>query len=314
MITTPQPARIRTAGAHCDGYTPAPPTLTHRTREQDTFATAWTAIGERHFRVKVRLPHDHPFFAPVPGGIYDPLLIVETMRQSSIMVSHAALRVPLEHHFMLLELEFACRPEYLRVGPGPAEMELDVLIPKIQYSAGLPSQFQCDWILRRDAAVAATGTGRTRLATPHMYRRLREGRTLPPTRILPGPVLAPRTVGRQRAQDVLLAPGDQPQQWPLALDTCHPTLFQRPNDHIPGMLLLEAARQAAGALHSPRPFVPSAGRITFRQYAEFGSPCLIKAGTLPGAKERRTTRVQVGGVQDERAVFSCVLEAPAVMH
>ncbi|MFI6341435.1 ScbA/BarX family gamma-butyrolactone biosynthesis protein [Streptomyces sp. NPDC050535] len=37
--------------------------------------------------------------------------------------------------------------------------------------------------------------------------------------------------------------------WLLRLNTSHPTLFDHPQDHVPGMLLLEAARQATHATH-----------------------------------------------------------------
>src|SRR5262249_21270608 len=158
---------------------------------------------------------------------------------------------------------------------SPVEMELDVLMSKIEYNAGQPCSIQFNWTLWRCTSAVTTGSCRTRFISPRVYRRLRTGRTTPTTRILPGPLLAPRAVGRKHARDVLLAPGDQPQQWRLAVDTCHPTLFQRPNDHIPGMALLEAARQAASALLSPVQFAVPAGRMTFHRYAEFDSPCSI---------------------------------------
>jgi 2-oxo-3-(phosphooxy)propyl 3-oxoalkanoate synthase len=289
-----------------------PMVLTHRTSTQDTFATTWTSVGEHHFRVRILLPNDHPFFTPSPGGYHDPLLIVEAMRQASIMVGHAGHGIPMDNHFILSGIEFACRPEYLGVGSGPTELELDVVLSHLEYSAGRPSFLHYNWVLWRCSDIVATGVAPTHFISPRAYHRLRNGQTTPGKDISPGPVLAPRAVGREHAQDVLLAPGDQPHQWRLAVDTCHPTLFQRPNDHIPGMVLLEAARQAAYTLLSPAPFVPSAGRITFQRYVEFDSPCLITARTIQKTADRQSTQVSINGVQENQSVFNCMLEAPAV--
>ncbi|WP_260845011.1 AfsA-related hotdog domain-containing protein [Streptomyces sp. SLBN-31] len=59
--------------------------------------------------------------------------------------------------------------------------------------------------------------------------------------------------------DVVLSPLGQPHRWQLRVDTRHPVLFDHIVDHVPGMLLIEAARQAATAtlghttLPSPSP-------------------------------------------------------------
>ena len=308
MTTAVRPAHKRVTDAGPSSrYVPAPMALTHRTRPADTFVHAWTQLGAQHFRLQVRLPHDHPFYPPTPDGTYDPLLLVETMRQSSNVVSHAGVGVPLGHHFMLSDLEFSCRPELLRVAAGMATMELDVFVPEIQYSAGRPSRLRCEWALRRAGAVVATGGARARFTDPRVYRRLRNGAQPPLAPVRPGPALSPTLVGRDSPGDVMLSPGEGPQEWLLRADTSHPTLFQRPNDHIPGMLLLEAARQAATVLTGPASFIPAAGLIGFQSYAELTSPCLIRAEVLPAPS---STRVKVTGVQDGKSVFTCLLEKP----
>ncbi|MCZ0978490.1 AfsA-related hotdog domain-containing protein [Streptomyces diastatochromogenes] len=96
--------------------------------------------------------------------------------------------------------------------------------------------------------------------------------------------------------------------WRLRVDTGHPVLFQGEKDHVPGMLLLEAARQAA-ALETPsRPFVPSSGRMAFQRYAEFGTPCWIRAHALP-APSAGTTGVTITGSQGDGTVFLAELSS-----
>ncbi|MFJ5293102.1 MULTISPECIES: ScbA/BarX family gamma-butyrolactone biosynthesis protein [unclassified Streptomyces] len=286
--------------------------LVHRTRAEDTFAIGWSQLGERHFSVQARLPSKHPFFSPADGDTYDPLLLVETMRQASIMVSHAGLAVPLGYHFMLSDLEFTCRPQYLGVDAEAADMDVEVFLPEIATNkSGQPSRLTCHWIMRRAGWVVATGVGQTRFTSPSVYRRLRAGREASGVSVPPVPRLAPYRVGRSRAQDVLLCEGGERNEWLLSVDTTLPTLFQHPNDHVPGMVLLEAARQAATATAGPGPYVPSSGSATFRQYAEFGAPFrlrteIVRKGVCAGDR----TGVRVVGHQSGEPVFDCVLAAP----
>ncbi|WP_306430798.1 AfsA-related hotdog domain-containing protein, partial [Streptomyces sp. 2R] len=115
--------------------------------------------------------------------------------------------------------------------------------------------------------------------------------------------------GRGRAEDVVLSESSREGVWELRVDTRHPTLFQRPNDHVPGMLLLEAARQAACLAAGDGGFVPAEGRTHFHRYAEFGSPCSIGAEVLPCAVPGEA-RVRVTGHQDGEPVFDTVLSGP----
>ncbi|NEC10620.1 AfsA-related hotdog domain-containing protein, partial [Streptomyces sp. SID7909] len=102
-------------------------------------------------------------------------------------------------------------------------------------------------------------------------------------------------------RDVVLAPPVAPGRWPLRLDTGHPTLFGRPNDHVPGILLLEAARQAANA--TVPGFLPVTLRSDFLRYVELDRPCWIEATTAPAG-------VRVRAVQDGEPVFTCTLGGP----
>ncbi|MEU6055349.1 ScbA/BarX family gamma-butyrolactone biosynthesis protein [Streptomyces xanthochromogenes] len=309
MVKTPAQHTISGGGRKSR---PATMALLHRSRTEDAFAVGWNQRGEGYFTVQARLPSDHPFFTPTPQGTYDPLLLVEVMRQSSILVSHAGLGVPLDYHFMLSDLEFACRPEYLAIHAGPDDVEIDVLLPEIsRYTSGKPSRLTCHWIMRRAGWTVATGVGRTRFTSPQVYQRLRMGRQ---TAVACAPSATPlpeHHVGRTRAEDVLLCPADEPNTWQLSVDTTHPTLFQRPNDHVPGMVLFEAARQAAAATLGPERCIPSSGAVSFRRYAEFGEPFQLRTAVRGSAQRGERTEVRVLGLQSGRQVFDCTFVIPA---
>ncbi|WEH36886.1 ScbA/BarX family gamma-butyrolactone biosynthesis protein [Streptomyces sp. AM 4-1-1] len=296
---------------HLDTGHPVPIELVHRVREEDAFPVRWAEAGEDRFLVHARWPHDHPFYAPL-RGLHDPLMLVETMRQSAVLVIHAGYGVPVGHHFLLAELEFTCRPEGLEVGDGPTDVEVEVRCEQLRRRGGHPSQIRSRWVIRAGGTVLATGEGLGRMTSPQAYRRLRGAGIVP---VVPGPAprpIDPARAGRGRAHDVVLSATSRPDTWRLRVDTGHATLFQRANDHIPGMLLLEAARQAAAALTAPAPFFPHGGSIVFDRYAEFADACWIEARTTPPPPDSPdAVAVRVTGSQDGHQVFGATLLASA---
>jgi hypothetical protein len=274
----------------------------HRTVGRDAFPWAWRRMGEHDFAVSAALPHAHPFFAPVGDGFHDPLLIVETMRQATMLVAHAGLGVPVDHHFLLTDLDFTCYPRHQGAGGAPMDVVVDVTCSEIVRRGGRVGGLRADIVVRRGGRLIANGGGRIVCTSPRVYRRLRGERACPAGVLSVPEAVAPQVVGRREVGDVLLSPTGQDLLWLLRVDTTHPTLFQRPNDHVPGMLLLEAARQAAGAVTFPAPFLACAGTIAFRRYAEFARPCWIRADVV-GPDPSEVTAVQVTGVQDDEVVF-----------
>ncbi|WP_214412385.1 AfsA-related hotdog domain-containing protein [Sphaerisporangium fuscum] len=97
----------------------------------------------------------------------------------------------------------------------------------------------------------------------------------------------PALVGRDRPEDVVLAQGSPDGGWPLRVDPAHPVLFDHEVDHVPGMALMEAMRQAALLVTHPVPVVPAKMYATFRRYVELTDPCQVHAhpeAPLPGGE------------------------------
>ncbi|MFF2961082.1 ScbA/BarX family gamma-butyrolactone biosynthesis protein [Streptomyces sp. NPDC057963] len=284
--------------------------LVHRPDAEDVFATGWTRQTETQFSVSARWPQTHRFFAPVSGRHQDPLLIAETMRQTTMLLGHAAFGMPFENQFVMWELAYVCEPGQLLLGEAPWDITVDVSCSRIRRGRRHIGSMHVELLLHRLGAVLASGGGRISCASAEAYQKLRNGRRYvigAPIPLLPA--VAPAEVGRADERDVVLAPGPRRGVWQLRIDTGHPTLFARPNDHVPGILLLEAARQAAVAVTPGHDFLPVSVRTDFLQYVELDRPCWIEARTVP-AGDPAASAVRVSATQDDRPVFACTLESP----
>lgn len=282
--------------------TTVPRQLVHRAALAEVFLTGMCRPAEDRFHVTAQLPRGHSFFAPIAGTHYDPMLICETIRQVGSYIAHQAFDVPLGHQFLLWGLDYTTIPENLVIGDTPANLDLDVTCTEIRRRGSQLQALRYRVTMRHGDLVVATGDAGYNVASPAVYRRLRaEQLTRTPTPSLPSAPLQPAQVGRFSPFDVVLAAAPQRAAaavtWQLRYDTRHPVLFDHLGDHLPGMVLLEAARQAAVALTAAPAVLPVSVSSTYQRYAEFGSPILIHAErTGPAA-------VKVTGVQNGEEVF-----------
>ncbi|MFF2437749.1 ScbA/BarX family gamma-butyrolactone biosynthesis protein [Streptomyces sp. NPDC058107] len=296
-----------------------PRQLVHRSDPEDVFPTGWTRQTDTQFSVSARWPRAHRFFAPVTGRYQDPLLIAETMRQTTMLLAHAEFDVPVGDQFVMWELGYLSSPERLALGARPEHLDhpdgswditVDVSCSRIKRRGRGLGSMSLELLLHRSGSRIATGGGRISCTSAKVYERLRGNRragTGVPVPLLPS--VAPREAGRASERDVVLAPTPRQSLWRLRLDTGHPTLFGRPNDHVPGVLLLEAARQAANAVRPGRDFLPVSLEAAFLRYVELDRPCWIEAWIVP-ADTRSTTRVHVRATQDGEPVFTSTLDSP----
>ncbi|MCF1599119.1 ScbA/BarX family gamma-butyrolactone biosynthesis protein [Streptomyces muensis] len=287
-----------------DGLTATVPRqLVHRASVAETFLTAATSTDTDRFTVFAEWPRAHQLHVSPDRSAYEPLLVAETVRQAGTLIAHTAYEVPLGHQFVLQELRVTTHPEHLVMGATPAEPVLHIAVRDVVRRGGRPAGFRYDVEIRLgeqrvgSAHVAATWTSAA------VYRRLRGGRTAATVSALPVPPgLPPAAVGRALPADVVLAPAGHSDGWQLRVDTGHAVFFDHPLDHVPGMLLLEAARQAVRAGTRDTHRTAASFHAVFHQYAELDLPLWIEAETRPGA---HGTDVQVVGRQGESTVFEC---------
>jgi hypothetical protein len=121
------------------------------------------------------------------------------------------------------------------------------------------------------------------------------------------PPLAPSLVARQRYHDVVLSATDSRTRHQLRVDLTHPGLFDHPVDHAPGMLLLEAVRQAAYTGLGTEEADLVRLKCSFNRYSELDSPCWLQSARLPDTADGHAC-FSISAVQEGRSVLSAVVE------
>ncbi|MER7850344.1 ScbA/BarX family gamma-butyrolactone biosynthesis protein [Kitasatospora sp. NPDC096077] len=281
----------------------------HRACHAEVFITGSEPLGDTVFAVTAQWPRAHTFFSTPDGTRHDPMQAAETIRQAGLYLAHTRFGVPLDHKFMMWNLDYATRDRQLFIGATPTDLTIEArLVPQPRRTRSTVD-FTFSATVRRGPYLAATGKARFTTVPDSTYRRLRgarPGNGSTPSAPVTGEPLPPARVGRLRPCDVVLSPTGTAGSWHLTPDLRHPILFDHAGDHVPGMVLLEAARQAANALSAPVTVTPTAAATTFHRYAEHDAPTTVTARHTPG-EEPDSLTTTVTGHQHGEPIFTTVL-------
>lgn len=283
--------------------TPVDRELVHRAQPHDVLPTKLTRHDDTNFTVSARRPHRHRLFMTADGR-YTASFVLETIRQTTLLVSHAELGVPLGHHFVMWDMGHRLDAELPALGTASEGLTLDVEVADLRRRGAVPSGVALEMTIRAAGHAIGAGSIGFNITSPAAYTRIRGSLPTSGTpalaAALPAPV-DPPTVHHTRACDVVLASSDRPGRWQLRADPANTLFFDRVNDHIPAMVLVEAAQQAAGLLVPRGRFIPSSSRMNFSRYVELDQPCWIEAHQ--DTTEDGTTSVRVTGHQNEQLAF-----------
>ncbi len=261
--------------ASLDFDTPLERAEVHKHDPGEVLITDSAAVGADSFLCAASLPCLHPTYAPAGAGHHDLLLLLEVVRQATIVVGHRHLEVPRDRQFLLREVELevldlrACRRT-----PDRARALVDVRVSRVRRLDGVVAGFDLVGRLSVDGATAVAGAGVCLCLAPEDYRVVRGQPSLPSSRELGRralrPCAAPAEVGPAGQAEVVVTPiegsNDSDACAEVIVDPAHPTFFDHPLDHVPAMLLVQAARQVAHAA------VPGgAGAVTVGARARFVS-------------------------------------------
>ncbi|MCB5908963.1 ScbA/BarX family gamma-butyrolactone biosynthesis protein [Streptomyces pinistramenti] len=287
----------------------------HLRFDDSVLLTGWQRLDDMEFTISARWP-GFVRAATGDGVRHDPQVVARTIRQSGLLLAHGEFGAPLDHAVLLRAFDFTVEADYQPPQDEPIDLVLRVSCAEMgrrgKRLTGLRLHMD---IHSLDGVRIGTGTTDFEWIAPRVYRRLRDTHAAavseqPP---LPEPV-PPVRVGRTREDEVAIAPTADPRRWQLRCDFSNTILYDHPVDHVPGLVMIEAAHQAAQLIEAggaPGTFRPTSATTSFGHYVEFDAPCWIEA-TVDGGPagtdgSEGGVRVSVTGYQGDNLVFTTEL-------
>lgn len=288
--------------------------LVHRAAICEVFLTDSVQLSEGRFAVAAQLPRTHAYFSDHLAAVptYDPLLLLETCRQASILLTHQYLGVASTEKFVFGTGEFAVTDrQALRIGARPAQLLIlvDIVDRKLRGDQLVGVTYAME--VRLGDQVVFTETMAIQWMPGDVWARIRargreqlglEGLAFAPV----GRGIEPSLVGRAHAQNVVLggithdAGGIEAD---VVVNRDHPALFDHELDHVPGMLIFEALRQTGiVAAHerlgySPARLVLERSLVRFTRFGEFEIPTRARADVL-GVRDGGGAELRLSITQD----------------
>ncbi len=258
----------------------------HRQAIAEVYLTDCAPVDDGRFLVGAQWPRLHAFYRTCTGR-YDTMLLAETVRQCAIYLAHVRYAVPMDYKFTMQRMQVECSVDLLAIGARPADVTIDAHVTGTAQRQGILSAFSVTLEFRLDGVIIGHGSAAANVLSPSAYERARwqgnaaravgQPQQLPPVDsdavCVPDPravVLGPHPAGAQRGK------------WLLRSDPTHPVLFDHPLDHVPGVLILEAARQAARLRLGQSCADVEHVDIRFRRFLELDEPTTVAARILEG--------------------------------
>lgn len=228
----------------------------HRAAICEVFLTDIVCEQYPKFRVGAQLPRVHSYYSDHDHveRNYDPLLLLETFRQASILIAHRHVDAPMDSAFVFNDGDLRIVSlAALAVGSRPADGVLDAEIVDEKSRAGQIVGITLRMTLALDGRAAAEMDmviqWMPREAWARLRTKVRAPLTLDPIRPHDLNVrLDARDVARRSSDNVLVAGfdvRDNSVSTRILIDQDHPGLFDHPLDHVPGAVMFEAVRQSA---------------------------------------------------------------------
>lgn len=267
----------------------------HRSALSEVFLTDSAKIDDSRFVAAAQLPASHTYFTDHTGHCpVDPLLLLECCRQAETHAVHMHFGAPMDTRFILKSWS-------LRMHPQPGSVRR-VGAASVFISASTRDAVWLLGSLRSVAYQMRVSVAGRHLADVEMQvgylsgeayaamRRRRHRGVVPSSTTAPAPTgevpVPPRSVARTSAANVVLldalSEGER-LRTTLRVASDHPSYFDHAQDHVPGMVLMEAGRQHGLLAHerftdSPAIHWQLSGLdAMFRSFAELNSPVTIVA-------------------------------------
>lgn len=252
--------------------------MVHRTSAAEVLLTDVRSLGGGGFEAAACWPRSHPTFPRDGGNRHNPLVLVETLRQLGIYLPLRYFGVSPSAHLILTDLFFEIswddEPE---AGLGATDITCRIGVPAVRGGTdGSVTGLRLDVAFQAGGSAFARAGGGVRFLSEQRYAALRgaEHARRPPAPVAGLTRPAASALAVPGAHDVLI--GRQAGVTVVGpADPRHPFFFDHTTDHVPGMVLLEAVRQAAAVASRGALLRPRAGRLVATHFTEFAPPARL---------------------------------------
>ncbi|MFL6164411.1 MAG: ScbA/BarX family gamma-butyrolactone biosynthesis protein [Jatrophihabitantaceae bacterium] len=226
--------------------------LVHRDAIAEVLLTDIVQLDRTSFEVAAQWSRSHRVYRPDHEGRYDPMLLLETVRQTGLALSHHGFGVPFGYKSVMHDVGFEMWPEAEPLGLHAAtnvtiRVECENVVLRGDHLRGMTVVLA----MSAHGMHFATGSGTLSWLPERTFQALRArnggsstASALPPAG---GSPVASRF--RAAADSLLVAEDPLPGRRRVLVPLDHPVYFDHPLDHVPGMLLADAAWQAASTLY-----------------------------------------------------------------
>jgi hypothetical protein len=292
-----------------------PREMVHRASVAEVLLTDVREMGGGRFRAAACWPRSHPTFPRGGTDLHSPLILVETLRQLGIYVPLRYFGVSPTSFLLISDLFFDIDTSAEPRAPfGATQIMCPLRVSEVRTGPdGAVTGLRLDMEFRADGRAFARAGGGARFLDAGRYTSLRAEQVLAGTHAAPAASAHDdahrpdhRMLGVATALDVVVghrvpgrdgpsadgygadgpsvdgygvdghAGGAGPALLVSPADPRHPFFFDHATDHIPGMVLLEAARQAAALRSGGTLLRPTAGRLKAARFTEFDPPARIQ--------------------------------------
>lgn len=303
--------------------------LVHRASVAEVFATDSAHLRDDHFLVAAQLPRGHSMVEA--GAHYDFNLLVEVVRQAGVLVAHEYLDIPLDAAFAFRSLRIDLTDlDATRIDAHPAAALVDLRARITRTPKGKAVSMEFEGGVALDGNRVLDGHGSLVLLSKASWKGVRaRGRRIAlenaPLIRVNNRAASPDSVGRRGSSNVVVSQVRTHErnvaEARLLVNTAHPFMFDHPLDHVPGNLVVEAARQVAVAAVSAThhvdaySLVPSACQISFDGFLELDLATELRAEVSDLASDvtgRGHCAVEVTVAQAGRVAATCRLRVDAL--
>ncbi|MET7702490.1 AfsA-related hotdog domain-containing protein [Streptomyces sp. NPDC005485] len=273
--------------------------LVHRSALAEVFLTDFQSLDEKTFRAAAQLPPRHFYYSDHTGrlAMHDPLAVFESVRQMLLCAMHLQHDASADTKSITATASLEITDPRPLHTSGPLDLALLGTVELAKEYQGALSRVVHRVRVMVGEQQAGVITVDTAQRPGEVYEKLRMSHrtTMPPSSdTLPtrtdGAAPPPWLVGRAQAENVVLEDARTEQGALVArlrVPVAHASMFDHAQDHVPGPVMMEAARQACLLLAadrqglSPAAFFLQYVQAEYLRFAELDADITVLTRRLP---------------------------------